>query len=511
MKKKSRISNSIRNSLIALGGQLTIMISQFVIQTVFVKTLGANYIGANGLFSNLLSFLSFADLGVGTAITYSLYKPLAQKNEEEISAVMNLFRRLYTIIGLIILTAGLILAVFIPNLINKNSTIPNVQGMFILYLLNSVISYFFTYKRTLLIADQQSYVDSVNRMVFTFIQTVVQIVFLITTQEYITYLIIQITFTFLSNLSISMQADKRYTFLSRYRTVKTGPTVIRKLKKNAAGAVFSNIGSIAAYGTDNILVSKFLGLHAVGIYSSYMLVFNAVQNIVNQVSYAIVASIADLANSSSQGREEKVFYEYMYLISFVAFSLSTSIYMVIQGFVTIWLGSEYHLAQTTVFLIVLNWNINLLRRTLIGFMQVHGLYWETRWKSILESTVNLFVGLFLLNYFHLGISSVVIGTLSANIFINMWWEPLITLKNGVKTQYLKYYVKYFKYLAFCFVSLTVVYQFHHIGLFQFHSILGFLIVGVISFICSSVSFVILTFRTDEFKYYLQIVRKRILN
>lgn len=264
MKNDSRITNSIRNSSIALLAQVVILLAQFSIQTVFVKMLGSEYLGANGLFSNVLSFLSFAELGIGAAITYSLYKPISENNEKDISAIMALFGKAYRTIGLAIMLIGLVFSFIVPALVDKNSSIPNIQLMFILYLGNSVISYFFTYKRTLIIANQQSYIDTLNRVIFTSIQTVLQVCFLVVTKQYVAFLLIQIIFTFASNLSISIKANKLFPYLKDKPAGIVNKKVKDSIKKNIAGAVASKLGTIVAYSTDNILISKFLGLAAVG-------------------------------------------------------------------------------------------------------------------------------------------------------------------------------------------------------------------------------------------------------
>lgn len=507
MQNRSRIDKSIVNSSIALASEVVILLAKFLIQSVFVKTLGAQYLGANGLFSNILSFLSFAELGIGTAITYSLYKPLADGDKKEIAAVMGLFKTAYNIIGVVIFIIGSVFSLFLPYFINKGTGIPNIKLMFLLYLLNSAISYFFTYKRTLLIANQLGYLDNLNRLVFTFFQTIIQVAFLIFTHQYVTYLIIQVISTLLSNISISRKADKIFPYLNSYDNRVSGEKK-RAIGKNVLGAVASKIGTIVANGTDNILLSKFIGLAIVGVYSNYMLILTSIQNIVNQMLNAVIASIANFSNTESEKREISIFYDYLFLVAMVAFVLSGSVYLVIQYFIKFWLGKAYVLNEFAVFLMVINWFVNMLRSSILGFMDVHGLYWETRWKSIVESVINLGVGLTLIAYFHLGVISVVIGTLSANIFVNMWWEPLILLKK-ISTSFGQYYRKYFYYLLTNFLLILIIFWCHSYEIIEVNNFLEFVIYGVSAMIILFFIFLLLNIKTSELKFYVRILKRKI--
>ncbi|MCW0926701.1 hypothetical protein [Weissella sp. LMG 11983] len=212
MNRQSRKKNSILNSSLGLLTQGVMMVCQFIMQTVFIKTLGAEYLGLNGLFTNVLQFLALAELGIGGAITFSLYNPIANNDTPLIRSIMKLYKKVYTYIGLFILGGGIIISFFL-NAFISGSTIQNMQMLFLLFLLNSAVSYFFAYRRTLLIADQRAYVDSMNQAIFKVIQVMLQTVFLVATHNYVFYLIIQIVVTVSSNFSIYAKTQKLYPFL----------------------------------------------------------------------------------------------------------------------------------------------------------------------------------------------------------------------------------------------------------------------------------------------------------
>ncbi|KIU25036.1 hypothetical protein [Weissella cibaria] len=213
MNNGSRTKKAVVNASFGMGMQFVIVLCQFVLQTVFIKTLNAEYLGLNGVFSNVLQFLSLAELGIGGAITFTLFKPLADKDEGLIRATMNLYKSIYAIIGLIVFVMGIMLSFSLNWFIKPDVPLGNVQLMFILYLMNSVVSYFFAYCRTLLIADQKSYIDSINQAIFRVLQVILQGVFLIVTHEYILFLVVQIIVTIVSNYSIYAKTIKVYPFL----------------------------------------------------------------------------------------------------------------------------------------------------------------------------------------------------------------------------------------------------------------------------------------------------------
>lgn len=231
MESRSRLSASVVNSSVAMVMQVFILISTFIMQTVFIKTLGVEYLGAKGLFTNLVSFLSFAELGVGSAITYSLYKPLAENDHQSVSAVMNLFKKTYNIIGVVILFIGILLSFFIKDIVRDGQMIPHMQLMFILFLLNTVVGYFFTYMRSLLIANQQGYIDSLNRGIFMIVLSIVQIIILLTTHNFLFFLIAQIIVTIVSNVSITRTANKMFPYLTEHKNAKVSDEVVSYMKK----------------------------------------------------------------------------------------------------------------------------------------------------------------------------------------------------------------------------------------------------------------------------------------
>lgn len=502
---QSRTTNSIRNSLIAFLAQILSILFSFITRTVFIKTLGASYLGVNGLFSNILSMLSFAELGIGTAIIYAMYKPLADGDEKKISALMNLYAKAYKCIGISTAVIGVCLVPFLDILIKDKPDIPNLTLIYLLFLGNSSISYFFSYKRSIIIASQRGYLNTLNQITFSIIQNICQILILIYFKQYLLYLIVQIICTICSNISISLKVNKIFPYLRKYSGEKLDKVSQRKIGKNILAMMSSKIGSIVVSGTDNLLISAFVGLHWVGLFSNYVLIETTIKSIIMQVTNAITASIGNLTATESDEKSYDIF-KNLFFINFVITTFCAIFLIVLfNPLISLWIGEKYLLNEGIISLIVLNFFIIQMRQPSLVFINTYGLFWEIKWKSLLEAGINLILSLVFLTVFDLGISGVLLGTISSNLLTNVWWEPYVIFKYGFKKKPKKYYSLYVKYVIIAlfpmgstlYLANTVVYS----------GLIGILVKSLICLIVPSVILFLVFYRSREFKYFMIILKK----
>lgn len=446
---KSRTHYSVLNSTVSFFIYLLRLIVAFFVRTFFIKYLGVEYLGLNGLFTNILSFLSLAELGIGTTIVYELYRPLAQKNNEEIRAFMRLYKKAYTIIGIVIGVVGVTIIPFLPTIVGHND-IPNVNILYVLFLTNSVASYFFTYKRSLLNADQQNFKTVINDFVFYVLLSVVQVGLLIGTKSFVLYLVVQIVSTILSNLSISFLVDRQYPFLRYGSVAKLPKSKIHSLVKNVVGNLSSQIGSIVVLGSDNILISMFVGLSAVGLYSNYTLITNAAKSLIQQVTNSVTSSIGNLLASNNRERHYEVFKTYLFINTTFDYFCCVGMFALLNPFITIWIGKEYVLPNHTVMLICIYMGLLIYQNTVRNYSSAYGLFWEQRLKPLFEAVVNLAVSVLLLKVFHMGIDGVLYGTIASTLLVDAWYEPIVVFKYGMLRSARWYFLKtglfYIKFL-----------------------------------------------------------------
>lgn len=453
------------NSTILTLIQIMTIVLKFITQTVFIRVLGREFLGLNGLFTNILSVLSFAELGVGTSIVFSLYRPLAEKNYKQIAALMNLFKKAYTFIGVTVGILGCALLPFLHVLIKNFDQLNGVYGYFLLYLANSVISYFFTYKRSLLIADQHEYVSMLNTFFFMIFQVALQVVFLFLNHSYSIYLWIAIICTFLSNLAISHQVNRKYPYLKEMSAEQVSKKTKKSIGANVIGMIGSRIGSIVVRSTDNLLLSAFMGIGIVGIYSNYLLIVNSVSGVLNKLVSSVTASIGNLIVEKNNERSYQVYKEHFMINLFVVSFSAGCLLVSLNPFIKAWAGKSYVLVSSITLVIVLNYFIDQLRQTNITFISAYGFFVPNGKKSVVEAVVNFVLSLTLLRVFDLGIEGVLLGTVITNISLNSWWEPLLLFRKGFNNsrQFLKFYFSFYfgnsllMLLLIAFVSSVIMY------------------------------------------------------
>ncbi|MCU7745540.1 hypothetical protein N7983_20440 [Priestia megaterium] len=500
---ETRTYKSFKNSIVAIIAQLLSILLSFITRTFFIKYLGVEYLGVNGLFTNILTILSLAELGVGTAIIYSMYKPLANSNDTKVAALMNLYAKLYRYIGIFIGTVGIILIPFLNIFIKDAPNIPNLELIYVLYLLNTTISYFFTFKRSIIIADQYGYINKFNIILFSIIQNGIQIILLVKTSNFYLFLCVQIACTLLSNIFISIKADKMYPYLKKYKKIKVDTKEKKSIFKNIVAMMSHKLGSVVVSGTDNLLISAFVGISSVGIYSNYILVSNTIKAITLQGMDAVTASIGNLTATESTSHSYNVFKKVYFINYIITFYAAVFLYTLINPFISLWIGKGYLLSQHIVLMIVITFYIVQMRQPSIVYINAYGLFWKIKWKSIVEAIINLIVSMTLVAEFNMGIFGILLGTMISNLFTNLWWEPHVVFKYGFNRNSYDYFKTYIiDSLVFVFTVILInrVCESFRLGigmqiLFNF---------GITSVIATLVLLIVYA-RKNEFKYFVGII------
>ncbi|WP_411334061.1 lipopolysaccharide biosynthesis protein [Metabacillus indicus] len=496
----SRTYKSFKNSTVAIAAQLLSILLSFITRTFFIKYLGVEFLGINGLFINILTILSLAELGVGTAIVYSMYKPIAEGNEIKIAALMNLYKKLYISIGLFIGLVGISIIPFLEIMVKGNTEVSNLERLYILYLANTVISYFFTFKRSIIIANQYGYLNKLNIILFSIIQNILQIFLLVLTSNIYLYLVTQILCTLLSNIFISIKANKMYPYLKKYKKAKVDNEEKREISKNIIAMMSHKLGSVVVSGTDNLLISAYVGIASVGLYSNYVLISNTLKAVTLQGIEAITASVGNLTAIGSKEHSYEIFKK-VYFINFVTtFYSVVFLYVFINPFIIIWIGEKYLLSQQIVLMIVINFYVVQMRQPSIVYINSYGLFWKIKWKSLVEAVFNLFISLILVSVFNMGIFGILIGTLLSNMVTNVWWEPFVVFKYGFNKSILSYYKTYVVDSLICIITMITVDKVA--GILIENLILNF----TISSILVTLILMVVYGRREEFKFSLSLIK-----
>ncbi|MDD3452757.1 MAG: sugar translocase [Bacilli bacterium] len=493
----SRTKNSIVNSSVSIITQILTVIINFAVKTVFIKMLGSEYLGINGLFSNIITMLSLADLGIGIAIPYSLYKPLALKDENKIQALMNYYAKIYNIIGIIVLMIGLSLIPFLPLLIKDMPNIANLSLIYALFVIHSASSYFFVYKKFLIDSDQKGYITSRIIFVFSTVLSIIQILILIITKNYLLFLISSIIMVIMQNIYISKTAHKLYPYIKKKNNQKLAEEDIKDIKKNVSALFIYRVGSVIVNGTDNIIISKFIGLVAVGIYSNYLLISTSITNILNQIFNAITSSIGNLVVTSNKNRSREI-YEKLNFFNFWIYALtSICIMILINPFISIWIGEYYLLEKYIIFIFALKIYISGMQSVTNSFRNAYGLFWRAKYRPVIMVILNITISLLLVSKYK--IAGVLMGTVISNLLTTAILDPYIVYKYGFESSSKSYYLNYIKYMII-FILILLVFNY----LFSFiiiTNIFTWILYALILFILVNIVLLLIFYRTEEFKYF----------
>lgn len=504
--KESRVKASLHNITFGIGGQIFNYILIFATKTIFIHLLGILYLGVSGLFSSILSMIALAELGIGSAITFSLYKPLAENDIKSIKALMQLYRKVYNIIGLVVLILGISLTPFLGSLIKDQPTIPDFSLIYVLYVVNSASSYLFSYKRSIINADQKGYINTINLSIFSLLCNIAQIVVLLLTHNFILYLITQIIVIFLSNVAISNKANRLYPYLKDKTVEKLDPNKKKDITKKIYAMAFHNIGSVVVLGTDNLLISSFVGIIAVGLYSNYLMLLSFVQSFVSQIVNVLTASVGNFVALQSKEKSLDFFYK-LYFFNFYIFGFCSScLFTLIDPFITLWIGEEYLLPSEVSALIIISFYIAGMRRVSIIYRNATGMFYYDRYRPLFEAIINLVASIWLLKT--IGLPGVFLGTIISSLTTCFWVEPYVLYKYLFHTSARLYFKRYLLYSAATIaVTLGVhssVYRIPH------DTWVGFIIMALACCIMTMFLIILLFFRTEEFKYFW-ILAKNILN
>lgn len=292
----SRVNKSIKNAFFGIMATGISTILKFITRTIFIYTIGVQYLGISGLFSSILMVLSFVDLGIGTAINYSLYKPAAQNDLKKINTLMHLFRKAYIIIALVVLCLGLSVIPFLNYLINDVTiaSIEQIRIYFLCYLGITVSSYFISYKYSLLFAYQKNYIFSNIQSITSIVMLVFQIIVLLIYKNFLFYLIVALVVEIIQKFVVSGYLNKKYPVLLEKKCEKLSPKEFSTIRKNISSLVIHRIGDIAALQTDNILISVYMNTSTVGIVSNYVLIITTIGIFIDIVVNSIASSIGNV-------------------------------------------------------------------------------------------------------------------------------------------------------------------------------------------------------------------------
>lgn len=445
MQEKSRTEYSAINTTVAIISRMVAILMGFVTRVVFTHTLSESYVGINGLFTDILNVLSLTELGVGTAITYALYRPIALKDTRRQQILMRMYRTFYHATAIVVAVIGLALIPFMDVLMKNRPEVDHLILIYLLYLANSVLSYLLVYKRTLIDAHQMNYLTLMYQTAFLVVQDVCQIIVLVTTHNFILFLVIYIVITLLNNLLVSWKADQLFPFLRETCKEKLPPEERHDIFQNIKAMLMHKLGNVVVNNTDNLIISSFVGVITVGVYSNYYLLIGSVRQVIDQVFYGITASVGNLGATESRERIRDVFEISFFIGQWLYGFAAICLYELLNPFVEIAFGSNYVFTRDIVLILSINFFINGTRRAVLTFRDSMGLFWFDRYKALVEAALNLVISIVLVKM--CGTLGVFLGTLASTLLTSVWVEPYVLYRQRLQRSPAKFYLQYVIYVA----------------------------------------------------------------
>ncbi len=449
----TRTSRIFKNSSIAIVSQIMSIFSKFIVRTIFIHILGAEYLGVSGLFANILSVLNLAELGIGTSIVYSLYKPLSEKNTTDIKKYFKAFRYIYAFIGGIILLVGICLIPFLDKIIIDSPDVGNIKLIYLLYLIDSSSSYFYAHYRSLISADQKGYIDYINKIVFLIIQTAAHILVLLIFKSFYLYLGINILVHWISGFYISIKLKKIYPYLKEKTNEKLSGHQIKELIKNSAAIFSHKVGYTVLNSTDNILISMFVGTVIIGYYSNYSMLILTMTGMISLIVSALQAAVGNVCSVDNLEKQHDIFQKINFMFFWIYGVFLTGLIFVGTPFIRIWLGEEYVMQESVLLIVYINTFLQGVRQVVAMYTTATGLFYKMRYKPFFEVVINLIVSVILVK--KMGVIGVFIGTLISFILTNLWYEPFILYKYRFKMNCKIYYRNCLIYVAIILIGIII--------------------------------------------------------
>ena len=481
----------------------------FVVRTIFIYCLNEAYLSVNGLYSNILTVLSLAELGFGSAMVYRMYAPVAVKDYQKAAALLQFYKKIYIIIGVVIFFLGLCVIPFMDYIIKDKPDISGLTLYYILFLVNTSISYWFSsYKASVLYANQKEYIKTNVQNTMAILQSGLQIVLLLLFRKYLLYLLIQLAGNIFLNLYVAHLVDKRYPEIQTYQGASLSAEERVQIRKDTEALVLSRFGHVALNGTDNIIISAVVGVLWVGRLSNYTLICDSVTSVLCQITAAITGSLGNFFATEDKHAGYALFKKveflnfWLYGFSFIA------LVTLLDPFVQIWAGERFVLGLPISIAIAINFFVAGYMNTLWVFRSTIGLFKQGKFRPILVAILNIILSIFLGKLW--GVFGVLFATFLSRAAISLWYDPLILHRYGFEVSCKPFFARYFRRVLLLTAILIVMLTIRYVVLSSATTVLRFAVMTMFTAIVPNAIFWLAYHRCEEYAYFRSIVKDRVI-
>lgn len=485
------------------------IILNFISRKVFLNALGNTVMGLNSLLLSVLSMLSLLELGVGNAIYFSLYKPLAENDTFKINLIMRMYAKIYRVIGCLVFIVGIALAAFLYLFIHTELSDRFLYVSYFIMLTDTSLSYYMAYRRNIFNADQRESFNTNVDMIVNMAVSCTQMLIVVLTRNYFVFLSIRMLGTVIGNLYIYYKSNQYYPYLKKKVVENVLPNdFLSSFKENVKALFISNISSYLVSGTDNLFLSRYINLETVFIYSNYKVILNAINQIFFALFNAMQASVGNFMVLETKGKVYELFKKVFFMNFLIVSYTSVALVTLFNDAITLWIGKEYTWPVMIVIVLVFNNYSDYILRAVATFKSAAGLYSPFpafKYFTLLEGIINIVASLFFVLICRLGVLGVFLGT-SVSSLVNTITIPYVLYKYEFKCSAKDYVQKYCQYIA-----LTVAFCILSFSLYQWlctDCIIINLAIGLIISFCIPTGLSSLIYcKTDEFLFVKGLVEK----
>ncbi|MDR1769697.1 MAG: hypothetical protein LBS02_03520 [Hungatella sp.] len=502
-----KIKRSLFNVCVTLGTNVIILFTAFLVQKALIANLGSDYNGVNGLFTNIVTMMSLTDLGIGSAIIYHLYRPVAKSEHSAICSLLRFYRNSYVVISGVVLLIGIALMFFIPDLVGTVEVRENLYLIFGLFMVDCLASYFLSYKKSVLYAYQMNYVLDGVHFVFYMLQNAVQIVVLLYFRSFIAFLLLKTISKCVENIAITIYIRKRYPFTAEKQVRPLNKEIRDDIIVKVKALVFHRLGKLLVTGGDSMVITGVLGILQMSLYTNYHMILGGIAALLNKVFETLTSSVGNFLIDSNREQRYKVYRRIDFLNFWFFGCASVALYTTLQPVIVLWVGEEYLFSQVTLFFLILKFYQEGMRASVMTFKDAAGIYYQDRFVPMVEATLNVVISILLAQ--RMGIQGVFLGTIISAGVIFFYSYPKYVCTPLLHMSWGHYVWQTLQHLIFVIAAMWGMSRFFawmDLGV----SWMNIIISGMISLSAFHLLLLCIYGRSDEMKYFWNIALKLII-
>lgn len=494
-----KTKNTINGFISGIFSQAVNTILPFALRTAMIYSIGIEYAGINSLFTSILSVLSLADLGFASAVVFAMYKPIKENDNEKLCQLLGYYQRIFQYVGLIIFAGGLAVMPFLRYIIK--SDVPGHLNLYVLYLgflINTVITYFFGgYRTSILYAHQRKDIHNIVVTVVNFFGYILQVVLMLVFKQYYLYLAVMIGMNLTVTLCSAAVAKRMFP------NIQPKPGLDKESRtdifRKVTDLLYQRVGETVSTSLDSVVISRFLGFTALAMYGNYFYVFSAARSFMDAFFSSLTAGVGNKILTASKEENKTVFYRLMSVSAYLVMFCCACLAGMYQPFMNLWMGSVYMYPASIVALFVLYFFVNGARRIVMIYKDALGMWHYDRWKSIVGAAVNLFFNITLVQI--MGVGGVIISTIISYLAVEMPWETHVLYKHYFQQPETEFYHRYVKNLIVtALVCLSVYYAASAVSFDS--ALLSFLFSTAVTISLTILMIFVIYHKNEDFRFLL---------